>query len=149
MHTSSRIRTACQGARALASAVLIAAVTPASAASKVAQPAFEACLRDLLPQAQAAGLTPDRFTTLMAGLSPDSEVLDKLDRSVKLPAEVIEQAFLEANPDWSPDTVTITCEQGYIQEARICFTRDLTPRPCAPDTARDCTMQGALFEPIR
>ncbi|MCB1337885.1 MAG: ribonuclease T2 [Maritimibacter sp.] len=77
------------------------------------------------------------------------EVLDKLDRSVKLPAEVIEQAFLEANPDWSPDTVTITCEQGYIQEARICFTRDLTPRPCAPDTARDCTMQGALFEPIR
>lgn len=77
------------------------------------------------------------------------EVLQKLDRSVKLPAEVIEQAFLEANPDWSPDTVTITCEQGYIQEARICFTRDLTPRDCAPDTARDCTMQGALFEPIR
>ncbi|MEZ5652228.1 MAG: lytic murein transglycosylase [Burkholderiaceae bacterium] len=79
MPTSSEIRTASRLARALAAAVLTAAVTPAGAASKVAQPAFEACLRDLLPQAQAAGLTPDRFSTLMAGLSPDNDVLDKLD----------------------------------------------------------------------
>ena len=77
------------------------------------------------------------------------EVLRKLDRAVKLPASVIEDAFLATNPGWTRDTVTITCRDGHIQEARICFTRDLEPRDCGADVVRDCTMQDALFEPIR
>lgn len=77
------------------------------------------------------------------------EVLAKLDRAVKLPAKVIEQAFLEANPGWTPDTVTITCKDGHIQEARVCLTRDLDPRACGADVVGDCTMENALFQPIR
>lgn len=77
------------------------------------------------------------------------EVLRKIDRAFEIPAKVIEDAFLQANPDWSADMVTITCKSGHIQEARICLTKDLDPRPCAPDTRRDCTMQDALLEPIR
>ena len=77
------------------------------------------------------------------------EVLRKLDKPVKLPAGVIEQAFLEANPDWTADTVTITCRDGHIQEARICFTRDLEPRDCGSDVVRDCTLDNARLEPIR
>ena len=77
------------------------------------------------------------------------EVLRKLDHAVKLPASVIEEAFLQANPDWTADTVTVTCRDGYIQEARICFTRDLNPRDCGADAVRDCTMSDALLEPIR
>lgn len=76
------------------------------------------------------------------------EVLRKLDRPVRLPASVIEDAFLQANPDWTADTVTITCKDGYIQEARICFTQDLEPRDCGADAVRDCTMSNALFEPV-
>ena len=76
-------------------------------------------------------------------------VLRKLTKPVRLPASVIEDAFLEANPDWSADMVTITCKDGHIQEARICLTRDLEPRVCGKDVVRDCTMQGALFEPVR
>ena len=77
------------------------------------------------------------------------EVLRKLDRAVKLPAAVIEQAFLEANPGWGADMVTITCKSGHIQEARVCLTRELEPRDCAADVVRDCTLADALFEPIR
>lgn len=77
------------------------------------------------------------------------DVLRKIDRTFAIPARVIEDAFLQANPDWDPDMVTITCKSGHIQEARICLTKDLDPRPCAPDTRRDCTMQDALLEPIR
>lgn len=76
-------------------------------------------------------------------------VLRKLDQPVKLPASVIEEAFLEANPGWTPDTVTITCRDGYIQEARVCLTRDLDPRDCGYDVVRDCTMSDARLEPIR
>ncbi len=76
-------------------------------------------------------------------------VLRKLDRTVKLPAELIEAAFLEANPDWSADMVTITCKAGHIQEARICLTRDLEPRVCGADVVRDCAMRDAVLRPIR
>ncbi len=77
------------------------------------------------------------------------EVLRKLNHAVRLPASVVEDAFLAANPDLAPDMITITCDQGYIQEARICFTRDLEPRDCAPDTVRDCRLSGARLEPVR
>lgn len=76
-------------------------------------------------------------------------VLAKLTKPVRVPAAVIEEAFLEANPDWSADMVTITCSDGYIQEARICFDTKLNPRPCAPDTRRDCTLKDARLEPVR
>ncbi|WP_420862320.1 ribonuclease T2 family protein [Algirhabdus cladophorae] len=76
-------------------------------------------------------------------------VFRKLDRAVELPAKVVEEAFLKANPDWEPDTVTITCKAGRIQEARICLSTDLNPVPCGRDVIRDCTMKDAEFNPMR
>jgi ribonuclease T2 len=73
----------------------------------------------------------------------------RLEQTVRLPASVVEEAFLEANPDWEPDTVTITCRSDRIQEARICLTKDLAPRACGADVVRDCRMQDALFDPVR
>ena len=73
----------------------------------------------------------------------------QLERSVRLPAKVIEEAFLEANPGMDADQITITCKAGRIQEARICLTRDLKLRSCAQDARRDCAMQDALFDPIK
>ncbi len=75
-------------------------------------------------------------------------VLRKLNRAVKLPAAVIEEAFLQSNPDWSADMLTITCKKGRIQEARLCLTKDLEPRKCGADVVRDCKMKNALFDPI-
>lgn len=77
------------------------------------------------------------------------EVFRKLDKTVKLPASVVEEAFLQANPGFEPDGVTITCRQGHIQEARICLSRDLDPVPCGQDVVRDCTARDALFTPVR
>ena len=75
-------------------------------------------------------------------------LLRKLDRSVRLPASVIEDAFLETNPNMSDDQITITCKAGRIQEARICLTRDLELRTCGRDVRRDCGMTDAIFDPI-
>ena len=76
-------------------------------------------------------------------------VFRKLDREVKLPAAVVEEAFLKANPEMEPDGITITCRDGFIQEARICLSRDLNPVPCGQDVVRDCRAQDAKFTPIR
>ena len=57
--------------------------------------------------------------------------------------------FLKANPALEPDMITITCKQGYIEEVRLCLSRDLDPVPCGRDVIRDCTSNDALFDPIR
>jgi ribonuclease T2 len=77
------------------------------------------------------------------------EIFRKLDRAVKLPATVVEEAFLKANPGWEPDMLTITCRDGRIQEARLCLSKDLRPVPCGRDAVRDCQQKDALFDPVR
>lgn len=76
-------------------------------------------------------------------------VFRKLQDPVKVPASVVEQAFLEANPALEPDMITITCRQNRIQEARICLSKDLEPVPCGQDVIRDCRMTDALLDPVR
>jgi ribonuclease T2 len=73
----------------------------------------------------------------------------RLNRTVKLPASVIEDAFLAENPGLARDQITITCDSGYIQEARICLTRDLDFRSCGSDVIRDCSLDNAQFDPVR
>ncbi|MES2540809.1 MAG: ribonuclease T2 [Pseudomonadota bacterium] len=75
--------------------------------------------------------------------------LSEVSRRLQVPAEVIEAAFLEANPDLARDQITITCKEGLIQEARICLTPDLDFRRCGEDVLRDCQLQDAVLEPVR
>ncbi|NNE51755.1 MAG: ribonuclease T2 [Sulfitobacter sp.] len=77
------------------------------------------------------------------------EIFRKLSRTVKLPARVVEEAFLKANPDMEPDGITITCKAQQIQEVRICLSRSLDPVPCGRDVVRDCRLKDALFTPLR
>ncbi|MEL6100580.1 MAG: ribonuclease T2 [Pseudomonadota bacterium] len=76
-------------------------------------------------------------------------VFRRLDKIVKLPPKVVEEAFLKANSDFESDGITITCRDGHIQEARICLSKSLDPVPCGQDVVRDCRAKSALFTPIR
>lgn len=77
------------------------------------------------------------------------EVFRKLTKPVKVPASLIEEAFLKANPTFEPDMVTVTCKDSRIQEVRVCLSKELEPVPCGQDVVRDCKMSDALFDPIR
>ena len=101
---------------------------------------------------RCTGLTADNYYQLAReayGRVTRPEIFRKLEDPVRLPASVVEQAFLEDNPKLAPDQITITCKSGRIQEARICLTRNLEPRRCGRDVIRDCSMTNALFDPIR
>ncbi|MBE1285642.1 MAG: ribonuclease T [Rhodobacteraceae bacterium] len=76
-------------------------------------------------------------------------VFRKLTRSVTLPASLIEDAFLQENPDLEHDQVTVTCRDHHIQEVRVCLSKDLSPVPCGRDVIKDCTLKDARFEPVR
>lgn len=77
------------------------------------------------------------------------DVFRQLERPVRLPASLMEEAFLRDNPGLEPDMLTITCREGRIQEARLCLSKDLNPVPCGRDVVRDCTLRDALFDPLR
>lgn len=76
-------------------------------------------------------------------------VLARLNRDVTLPARVVEEAFLDANPGLTAQGITITCEAGMIREARICLTKDMEFRACGAEVARDCTLPAALMQAVR
>ncbi|MCX7301218.1 MAG: ribonuclease T2 [Rhodobacterales bacterium] len=99
-----------------------------------------------------SGLSPSGFFAL-ARLAYDRvvrpDVFMRLPDEVELPASVVEEAFVKENPGLRPDGITVTCKSGMIQEARICLTRDLEFRRCGADVIRDCTLDDALFEPVR
>ncbi len=76
-------------------------------------------------------------------------IFRKLTKDIKLPAKVVEQAFMESNPKLLQNQITVTCKAGYIQEVRLCLTRDLKPRKCGVDVIRDCTLPKAVMAPVR
>jgi ribonuclease T2 len=99
-----------------------------------------------------SGLDPADYYALSReayGRITRAEVFRKLTKTVTLPATLIEEAFVKANPDMTPDGITVTCKQGYVQEARICLTRDLEFRTCGRDVIRDCSLSNAQFDPMR
>lgn len=77
------------------------------------------------------------------------EFLEGVARRLEVPASVIEDAFLEANPGLARDQITITCKDGLIQEARVCLTPELGFRRCGSDVIRDCRLQDAVLEAVR
>ena len=98
-----------------------------------------------------SGLDPAAYYALAREAFEDvtlPDVFARLRDPVRLPASVVEEAFLQANPGLGPDQVTITCRSDRIQEARLCLTRELERRDCGADVVRDCTMRDALMDPI-
>ena len=72
----------------------------------------------------------------------------KLPHDIKVPASVIEEAFMNVNEGLDANEITVTCKDYRIQEVRVCMTPDLEPRKCGRDTIRDCTLTDALLQDI-
>ena len=101
-------------------------------------------LRTGLPATEYFALSRRAFESLAKPAA-----LDQLAAPVTLPATLVEEAFLQANPGLAPDMLTITCRAGRIQEARLCLSKDLDPVPCGQDVVKDCQLRDALLDPAR
>jgi ribonuclease T2 len=100
---------------------------------------------------RCAGLSPQQYLeTAREAYAKITrpEVFRKLTKDVKLPAALIEEAFMTENAGLDKNEITVTCKDRRIQEVRICLTKELEPRTCGADVIRDCTLDDALFEAI-
>lgn len=100
---------------------------------------------------RCSGLSADAYfraaRTAFASIRLPS-IFTSVDRPLTLPAQAVEAAFLDANPQLAHDQITITCKSGRVYEVRVCLTRDLEPRRCGQDVIRDCTLDRAILEPV-
>jgi ribonuclease T2 len=78
------------------------------------------------------------------------EVFGGITREMRIDPDVVEAAFIEVNPDLTEDMLVTSCRRGDLVELRVCFTRDLEPRDCAPETLRrECRLEAATLLPLR
>ena len=70
-------------------------------------------------------------------------------RPLQLSPADIETKFAAANPRFPKDAFRVSCYQdGELQEVRICFNKDLTPRACGPGTGQ-CATGTVEIRPVR
>jgi ribonuclease T2 len=62
----------------------------------------------------------------------------------------VERAFIVANPRLRPGMLAVECNEGELEEVRICFSRDLHDFVACPEVARHvCYTQQLTVSPVR
>lgn len=75
--------------------------------------------------------------------------LDQPSQKLQLSPAQIEAKLAAANPNFPAAAFRISCyKDGELQEARICFNRDLSPRSCTA-SAGECSIQRVTMLPVR
>ncbi|MFN4100719.1 MAG: ribonuclease T2 family protein [Pararhodobacter sp.] len=78
------------------------------------------------------------------------EVFAGVTRALRVDPEVVEAAFIEANPGLTPARMVTRCPNGELVEVRLCLTRALEPVDCAPALQRrECRLEAATLLPLR
>jgi ribonuclease T2 len=75
--------------------------------------------------------------------------LDQPSQKLQLSPAQIEAKLAAANPGFPPAAFRTSCYQdGELQEVRICFNKDLSPRPCT-GSAGECRINNVIILPVR
>jgi len=75
--------------------------------------------------------------------------LDQPSQKLQLSPAEIEAKLAAANPGFPPTAFRTSCyKDGELQEARICFNKDLSPRPCTA-SAGECAINKVMILPVR
>lgn len=67
------------------------------------------------------------------------------ERSQRLDATAVEAAFVAANAGLTEDGIAVSCDDGRVDEVRICLTQELDFRPCPELDRRGCRAAGLLL----
>lgn len=68
---------------------------------------------------------------------------------VTTPVE-LRSRFVKENPGFARETVAAVCSGRFLQEVRVCLTKDLKPRPCSADVLRNqCRVPEIILRPVR
>lgn len=71
--------------------------------------------------------------------------LRRLDTDRRVDPILVEKAFIAANPGLKPGGISVTCRRNYLQEVRICMTKDLRYRSCEQVDNASCRSRSVIM----
>ncbi len=73
---------------------------------------------------------------------------DRLTQEREVAPLDVQRAFQRANPQLRPGMMAVQCSRGFLQEVRICMSRDLREfRPCPEVVRNACKAQSIKIPP--
>jgi ribonuclease T2 len=87
----------------------------------------------LLRQARSSVKIPDRFA------APH--------QSFSIPPQDVKRAFVQANPNFTADDMTVSCGNNYLTSVSLCMSKELKATAC--QNLRDCRANVIRVPPIR
>jgi ribonuclease T2 len=116
-------------------------------------------LSDIMPSAGLAayqwrkhgscsGLSQDEYFSTLRNAFDQVKIppsLRNLASGRRVDPLLVEKAFIAANPGMKPDGISISCKRNYLQEVRICMTKDLQYRACGQVDANACRSRSVMM----
>ncbi|WP_423414259.1 ribonuclease T2 [Hyphomicrobium sp. B1] len=103
-----------------------------------------------------SGLNPMQYFALARRLFDGINIPERFNNPFEsqiLSAADVKRVFLQANPQFSPDMMTVVCggAGGMLREVRLCLTKDGAPRRCGQNETRRnlCTANQVFVPPAR
>ncbi|WP_414463276.1 ribonuclease T2 family protein [Hyphomicrobium sp. DY-1] len=103
-----------------------------------------------------SGLNPMQYFALARRLFDGINIPERFNNPFEsqiLSAADVKRVFLQANPRFSPDMMTVVCggAGGMLREVRLCLTKDGAPRRCGQNETRRnlCTANQVFVPPAR
>lgn len=62
---------------------------------------------------------------------------------------LVEKAFIAANPGIPAGGIAVTCQDGYLEDVRICMTKDLKFRNCGEVDSNACRRRSVTMPPVQ
>lgn len=59
----------------------------------------------------------------------------------------VKNEFVQANPNFSAEEMTVSCGNNYLTAVSLCLTKDLKPTAC--QNLRDCRANAIRVTPVR
>jgi ribonuclease T2 len=64
-----------------------------------------------------------------------------------IPPQEVKREFVQANPSFNVDEMTVSCGSNYLTAVSFCMTKDLKPTPC--QNLRDCRANVMRVPPVK
>ncbi|MEJ5018872.1 ribonuclease T [Ochrobactrum vermis] len=116
-------------------------------------------LSDIMPSAglvayqwrkhgSCSGLSQDKYFSTLRNAFDQVNIppsLRNLASGRRVDPLLVEKAFIAANPGMKPDGISVSCKRNYLQEVRICMTKDLQYRACGQVDANACRSRSVMM----